>query len=305
MPSIQSRITRFIIRKFVAPKLLNAKLPISVQRKKMDKIQGLALMPLGIDMESVSVVNMDGLWITPKKLDIQSNQSKNNRVILYLHGGGYNIGSIKSHKEMAARLAKSANAKVLLIDYRMAPEHPYPAAVDDAKLAYQWLLENGYSAKDICIAGDSAGGGLTLAAAIALRDGGAELPACLCVFSPWTDVAMTGETMNDSTYDPMLNISWIQQMADGYSQGSDVRSPTMSPLYDSYKGLPPILIHVGSDELLLSDSTRFAEQAKAAGVDVTLEVWADMWHVWHLHAGFMPESKQAMVAAGSFIESRV
>ncbi len=298
MPSIQSHITRFVIRKFVAPNLMDPALPISEQRKKLSNMQKLSVMPLGVTTQKLTVAGLKGLWITPKNCD-------QDRVILYLHGGGYNIGSIESHKEMAARLAKSAKAKILLIDYRLAPEHPYPAALNDAKRAYRWLLESGNQAKDICIAGDSAGGGLTLATAIALRNDKIEMPACLCTFSPWTDVAMTGETMQESTYDPMLNVSWIKQMADGYSQGKDLSEPTLSPLYDSFSALPPMLIHVGSDELLLSDSTRFAKRAKAAGVDVDIEVWPRMWHVWHLHAGFMPESKQAISDAGAYIAKKI
>jgi monoterpene epsilon-lactone hydrolase len=223
------------------------------------------------------------------------------RVILYLHGGGYVMGSINTHRAMVARISRAAQARVLALDYRLAPEHPCPAAIDDATAAYRWLLKQGYQPNKIVIAGDSAGGGLTFATLIALRDAKTPLPAAAVPISPWTDLAGTGESIKTrAAVDPMVGGEGLSPMGKQYAGSRDLKDPMASPLYADLHGLPPLLIHVGDAEILLDDSTRIAERAKAAGVDVTLEVWPEMVHVWHVFAKILPEAQQAIDRVGEF-----
>ncbi|OUS17208.1 hypothetical protein A9Q88_05105 [Gammaproteobacteria bacterium 50_400_T64] len=227
------------------------------------------------------------------------------RVLLYLHGGGYVIGSIATHRGLTASLSKAANCRVLSLDYRLAPEHVYPAAVEDATKAYRWLLSQGIAADKITIAGDSAGGGLTLATLVALRDAGDTLPAAAIPISPWTDMEGTGESMKTKVdLDPMVEPGGLMGMGQIYMGGGDPKQPTASPLYADYKGLPPLLIQVGDLETLLDDATRVAASAEAAGVDTTLEVWPDMVHVWHLFAPMVPEGREAIARIGQFIQEQ-
>jgi epsilon-lactone hydrolase len=227
------------------------------------------------------------------------------RVILYLHGGGYVIGSINTHRAMIARIARASNARALALDYRLAPEHPFPAAVDDATAAYKWLLAEGYRPAKIVIAGDSAGGGLTLAALVALRDSGLPLPAGAVPISPWTDLEGTGESVRTrAAKDPMVGQANLAESAKQYYGAHNPKDPLVSPLHANFRGLPPMLIHVGDAEILLDDSTRVAERAKAAGVDVELEVWDDMIHVWHVFAKLLPEGQQAIDKIGKFVIAR-
>ena len=227
------------------------------------------------------------------------------RVILYLHGGGYVIGSINTHRAMIARIARASNARALAIDYRLAPEHPFPAAVDDATAAYKWLLAEGYKPGKIVIAGDSAGGGLTLAALVALRDSGVPMPAGAVPISPWTDLEGTGESVRSrAAKDPMVTPGNLAESAKQYYGAHDPKDPLVSPLHANFRGLPPMLIHVGDAEILLDDATRVAERAKLAGVKVELEVWDDMIHVWHVFAKLLPEGQQAIDKIGKFVIAR-
>lgn len=227
------------------------------------------------------------------------------RVILYLHGGGYVIGSIDTHRELAGRLSRAAAARVCLIDYRLAPEHPFPAAVEDATAAYRWLLQNGAAASRTVIAGDSAGGGLTVATLVALRDAGMPLPAVGVCLSPWTDMEGIGDSMATRAHlDPMVRHDGLLRMASLYLNGADPRTPLAAPLYANLTGLPPLLIQVGTAETLFDDATRLADRAKAAGVDVTLEAWDDMIHVWQLFAAMLPEGQQAIDRIGEYIRQR-
>jgi acetyl esterase/lipase len=222
--------------------------------------------------------------------------------ILYLHGGAYNIGSLNTHRDLAARISKASKIKTLLIDYRLAPEHPHPAAVEDAVLAYRWLLKNGFSPNNIVIAGDSAGGGLAIVALVKLRDLGELIPAAIVCLSPWTDLELTGESIKTHIHnDPFLNPAWLEFMAKHYVANNDPCAPLISPIYANLKNLPPILIQVGSDEILLSDSINLAERAREAGVNITLDVWENIWHVWHFFAGKMPEANSAINQIGNFI----
>jgi acetyl esterase/lipase len=224
------------------------------------------------------------------------------RAVLYLHGGGYTMGSCNTHRALGARLAVVSRAPVLIIDYRLAPEHPFPAALEDALAAYRWLIEPGRPVHSITLAGDSAGGGLVIATAIALRDQGDRLPAAIVCMSPWADLAVQGESMvTRAKSDPLIGRESSLQHAASYVAQHDPRSPLISPVYADLHGLPPLLIQVGDYEVLLSDSVRLAERARQAGVDATLEIWDGMWHVWQAYAGYVPEAQQAINRVGAFI----
>ncbi len=224
------------------------------------------------------------------------------RVILYLHGGGYVTGSINTHRAMVARIARVSKAKALLLDYRLAPEHPFPAAVEDATAAYRWLLAQGFVPNKIVIAGDSAGGGLALATLAALRKSNDPMPAAAVPISPWTDLEGTGESIKTrAAKDPMVQGNDLVPMAQLYYAKHDPKDPLVSPLHADFHGFPPLLIQVGDAEVLLDDSTRVAERAKAAGVKVDLEVWDDMVHVWHVFAKLLPEGQQAIDKIGQFV----
>jgi len=224
------------------------------------------------------------------------------RVVLYLHGGGYVIGSVNTHRDMIARLSKAANARVLALNYRLAPENPFPAAVEDATAAYRWLLSQNIKPNRVVVAGDSAGGGLTVATLLSIRDAKLPLPAAGVCLSPWVDMEGIGASMTTKAQiDPMVQKEGLLGMAKLYLNGKDPRSPLAAPLYADLKGLPPLLIHVGEAETLLDDSTRLAERAKAAGVKVSMEVWPEMVHVWHLFASVLPEGQQAIEGIGKFV----
>lgn len=250
----------------------------------------------------VEALDVDGVaaeWVSAPGVD-------QDRVLLYLHGGGYVIGSLDSHRGLIARLSKAANCRALALDYRLAPEHRYPAAVEDATKAYRWLLAQGFAPAQIAIAGDSAGGGLTLATLVALRDAGVPLPAAAAPISPWVDLEGTGESMKTRVdLDPMVEPGGLFGMAKIYLGDADPRLPTASPLYADLTGLPPLLIQVGDLETLLDDSTRLAARAEAAGVDVTLEVWPEMVHVWQLFAPMIPEGREAIARIGQFLRQKM
>jgi acetyl esterase/lipase len=228
-----------------------------------------------------------------------------NRTLLYLHGGGYVIGSPADYRDMVPRIARAAGARALVVDYRLAPEHPHPAAVDDAVTAYRGLLDQGVRPEDIVVAGDSAGGGLTVATLVAARDAALPLPAAGVCISPWVDLEGSGESMiaNDGR-DPLVKKDLIAGMAQAYLGDRDRRTPLAAPLYADLHGLPPLLIQVGTSETLLDDARRLARRAKAAGVDVTIEEWPDMVHVWHMFGSFLPEARQASDRIGEFIRER-
>lgn len=227
-------------------------------------------------------------------------------VILYLHGGGYVIGSIATHRGLAERLSHAADARVLVIDYRLAPEHPFPAAVEDATTAYRWLLASGIHPARISIAGDSAGGGLAVATLVALRDAGDPLPTTGVCQSPWVDLEGIGESMTiRAGLDPMVQKEGLLHMASMYLGSAAPRTPLAAPLYADLTGLPPLLIQVGTSETLYDDAIRLADRATAAGVNVTLEPWQDMIHVWQLFAPMLPEGQQAIDRIGEYIRKHV
>jgi monoterpene epsilon-lactone hydrolase len=263
--------------------------------------QAVSFFPLPADVscQEVDTGGVPAEWIT-------APQATGERVIFYLHGGGYTIGSIKTHRELISRLSRAAGARALAINYRLAPEHPFPAAVEDATAAYRWLLENEADPTRVVIAGDSAGGGLTVAALVALRDAGDPLPAAGVCLSPWVDLEGLGESMTTKAgVDPLVQRESMLADAKVYLGGANPRTPLAAPLYADLTRLPPLLIHVGTAETLLDDSTRLAERARSAGVDVVLEPWEDMIHVWHIFASILPEGQQAIDRIGEFIRERL
>jgi epsilon-lactone hydrolase len=227
------------------------------------------------------------------------------RTILYLHGGGYVIGSLNTHRSMVARIAREAQARCFSLDYRLAPEHPFPAAVEDATRAYRALLASGIAANRIVVMGDSAGGGLTLATLLSLRDSGDPLPAAGVCLSPWTDLEGTGDSCADaSILDPMLQLAGLQAFGALYA-GKNVRECLASPLHADYRGLPPLYILVGTREVLLDDSRRVAEKARAAGVPVMLETGHGLIHVWPMFGDDVPEAAEAVRNIGAFVRMRL
>ena len=235
-------------------------------------------------------------WVT-------AEGASDSRVVLYFHGGGYIIGSPRTHRAMMAHLSRDAASRVLALDYRLAPEHPFPAPVEDAVASYRWLLAEGFDPARITLGGDSAGGGLTVAALVQIRYLGLPMPAAGVCVSPWVDMEGLGESMETrAEADPMVNKENLMVSAKTYLGGADPRAPLAAPLYADLRGLPPILIQVGDAEVLLDDSTRLAGLAREAGVEVQMDVWDDMIHVWHVFAPILPEGKQAIKQAGDFIK---
>ena len=261
-------------------------------REMQDRFGGK--FPEGVVGTPVQAGGIPAEWIADES-------AASDRVVLYLHGGGYVAGSIDSHRNLTGNLAKAMGCRVLALHYRLAPEHPHPAPVQDAVAAYRWLLAEGFKAEHVMISGDSAGGGLALATLVALRDGGDPLPATAAAISPWVDMEGLGESMKTrAEVDPMINPVMLGQIAELFLGGGDPRDPLAAPLHADLTGLPPLLIHVGDSEVLLDDSTRFTAKAKAAGVEVTLEVWPEMVHVWHASAGFVPEADAAIARIAEY-----
>ena len=236
---------------------------------------------------------------------VSAEGASSDTVTLYLHGGGYVIGSPRTHREFARRLSVASQAQVLVIDYRLAPEDPFPAPVEDAVSAYRWLLDEGYAPEKLSIAGDSAGGGLTAATLVSIRDQGLPLPACGVCLSPWVDMEGLGDSMTTrADRDPMVQKEGLVAMAGVYLADADPRSPLAAPMYADLSGLPPLLIQVGGSETLFDDAIRLDEKARAAGVETTFEEWEDMIHVWHIFAPMLDEGQEAIQRMAEFMRDK-
>jgi epsilon-lactone hydrolase len=246
--------------------------------------------------EPVSAGGIDGEWIAP------ANAVKD-KAILYFHGGGFRLGSVSSHRELIARISEASGCRVLAINYRLAPEHRFPAALEDATVAYGWMLRQGLKPENIAFAGDSAGGNLVLATMLGLRERCMRLPAAGVLMSPWTDLAATGASYSTrADADPIHQRPMIVALAKNYlGENGDPRNSLASPLYADLSGLPPLLIQVGDRETVLDDSTMFADKARAAGVDVELQVWGDMIHVFQMFAPELAEGRQAIGSIAEFL----
>jgi len=300
-PSFGSRVARLTVKLYLAPAFTSKDFVHNV-RNRLENISKLALLPPGTKVEEVSIGNMKADWISANGVD-----PKGKKAILYIHGGGFLAGSRNTHREMVARISKASGLPVLVPEYRLAPENKFPAALDDCLAAYRWLLKQGYQPRNIAIGGDSAGGCLTLMTLISLRDAGTGLPGAAFLLSPLTDaVNYDGETIQTKAgIDPWFDPKDIPKHLGLFSDNFKIMSPLLSPVRMNLAGLPPILIHVGTDEILLSDSTRLAERAKKAGVDTTIHVWDGMWHVFQSFAVIIPEARDAIDEIGEFLKKRI
>ena len=272
--------------------------PWAERREGMDAFGAMAQLPEGLTVELLDIAGLPAELLTPKGADAT-------RALLYLHGGGYCVGSPTSHRALAAKLATAIGVPALVPDYRLAPESRFPAAVDDAVKAYRHLLGEGTAPGGIVIAGDSAGGGLTIAAAIAIRDSGLPQPACLFAISPWVNLGQSGAAYAAVLDDPMLTREALQDFADAYLQGEGPHHPLASPALADLHGLPPMLLHVGGAEILASDTALLTERAGLAGVEVRAEVWPEMIHVWHAFSDWLGAGRRAIDEAGVWIRGKL
>jgi phosphinothricin tripeptide acetyl hydrolase len=287
-----------VVRAHLAKLPPSDSLTTAERRAQYERAEKVFPTPPDVKVERVNVPAAPAEWLRPPS-------AVPGRVVLYLHGGGYVIGSPRSHRHLAAAIAGAAGASALLLDYRLAPEHPFPAAVEDATAAYRWLLDQATAPERIVIAGDSAGGGLTVATLLALREARVPLPAGGVCISPWVDLTCSGASYaTKAAADPIVRRAGVEEMARAYLGATPPRTPLASPLFADLRGLPPLLIHVGSDEVLLDDAVQLAERAKAAGVDATLEIYDRMIHVWHWFLPMLDEAQTAVEAIGRFVRSR-
>jgi len=269
------------------------------QRARFDMFASLMPVVEGFEAEPAKRNGVAGEWIRAKAVH------RIDAALLYLHGGGYVIGSPKSHRHMLGPLSAASGLPIFAADYRLAPEHPFPAAVDDAVAAYKGLLDN-IAPEKLALAGDSAGGGLTIATLVAARDMGLPMPACAVAFSPWCDLSQGGESFRARAKpDQIVKKEGIDVMAAAYLGGSDAKSPLASPLFADLKALPPLLIQVGTEEALYDDALGLRTRAEQAGVEVSFESWGGMVHVWHFFHPILAEGRDAIARAGTFLKRRI
>ena len=266
------------------------------RRRRLDEVGSTWPIADDVRVEPVDLGGIPGEWSTAPGSDAS-------KVLVFFHGGGFCSGSILSHRRLVTEAGRKAGRRTLAVGYRLAPEHPFPAAFADALTAWRFLREQGLAARDIALGGDSAGGGLTVVLMNHLRDARSDLPACAWLVSPWTDLAMTGSTLTTKeAVDPLIHEGYLRELADAYvPKTMDRKDPRLSPLYANLAGLPPMLIQVGSDETLLADATRLAAAAGAAEVPVTLEVWPHMIHAWPVWNARLEPGREALAHAGAFI----
>ena len=269
--------------------------PVTVKRSKVAALSFTTFKQGGCRISAGQLGGVPTEWVEAKAKPGEG-------VLHYLHGGGYAVGSPQTHQPITTRLALGAGVKVAALDYRLAPEHPFPAALDDAVSAYQALLAMGTKPSQIVVGGDSAGGNLAIVLALKLRDLGLPQPAALLLFSPWTDMTASGESMQSrAKAELMLSAEFAAEMRGFYAPGRELAEPLLSPLFADLKGLPPQFIQVGGREILLSDALRYHDAARAAGVNSQLQEWRACWHVWQLHGGAMPEADAALAHAAAFV----
>jgi monoterpene epsilon-lactone hydrolase len=297
MPSLRSRLFKLLVRRMNF--LFQITGDLAETRRRTDLAAKLLPIPRGVSVRPAESGGIPGEWIVPKGAPF-------GRVLLYIHGGGFVFCSTATHRALVARLAIASGIRAFSMDYRLAPEHPFPAALDDCLAAYRGLREGGIEPGGIVVAGDSAGGNLALTLLLALRRAGEPLPAAAVCLSPVTDLAFTGESARAKVgIDPIFPAGASSPMASSirsdYVASGDPYHELISPLYADWRGLPPILLHVGEDEILLDDSVRVAEKARSAGGQAELVVWRGMWHVFQVFAPFLPEAEQSIRQIGKFI----
>jgi acetyl esterase/lipase len=270
------------------------------RRQRLDEIGSIWPIADDVELAPVDLGGVRGEWSIVPGSDRRS-------VLLYFHGGGYCSGSILSHRRLVTEAGRASGARTLAVDYRLAPENPFPAALDDALAAWRFLRTEGIAARQIAVGGDSAGGGLTVALINRLRDAEEELPACAWLISPWLDLALSGATLvSKAAEDPIIHKEYLGELVGAYlASGIDPRDPRVSPLYADLAGLPPTLVQVGSDESLLDDAVRFVYRAGAAEVAVALEIWPHMIHAWPLWNAELAAGRRAIAQAGTFLRDRI
>lgn len=269
------------------------------RRARMEEVCSFTGLPEGVSFDPLTVAGCPAEWS-------QAPGGHDDRAVLFLHGGGYCSGSLVSHRTMAGGIARAAGLRVLALGFRLAPENPFPAALEDALAAWDWLIAQGFAPDRLALSGDSAGGGLSLAVMQRLRARGAALPGAAVLFSPWTDLMMSGASMTEAdAVDPLIHRAYLEGLAEAYLAGHDPRDPLVSPLFADLSGLPPVMIGVGSDETLLDDSLRLARALAFAHVAVTLTVYPRMIHAFPLWAARLTEGRRALADAGAFLRNRL
>ncbi|MCC6297529.1 MAG: alpha/beta hydrolase [Pseudomonadales bacterium] len=273
-------------------------LSLDQERRNLDEGGARFKVPSDVTLTPVSADGVPAEWLV-------APGARADRAVLYLHGGGYVIGSITSHRYLMQNVSRHSGARTLGLDYRLAPEHPFPAAIEDATRAYRWLLAQGIQPGRIAIAGDSAGGGLTMATLLSLRDQGVPLPAAGVLISPWADLTGTADAVTSrAASDPMVKGDGLFSLADKYLNGADARNPLASPVFADLTGLPPLLIHVGGREILYDDSITLAANARKANVPVALVDEPELFHVWHAFAPMLDEGQRAVEQIGGWLQGR-
>jgi acetyl esterase/lipase len=292
MVSVQAYLTRFVMKRVIKPWLMSD--DVLVTRRRFAQLAG-SQRGVPAKVEPVDAGGVPAEWLTPRGADPE-------RVLYYIHGGGFVACSVATHRRLAARIARDAGTRALVIDYRLAPEHPFPAALDDSLAGYRYLLASGIKPERIVIAGDSAGGNLTLATLLALRDRGEPLPAAGVCISPATDITLSGESfVGRADQEVMLSVPFCRSVPSHYVPGMKEPHPHASPLHTELHGLPPLLVHVGTHEVLYDDSTRFVAAARSAGGDGDVKVWVGMWHGFHSFD--VPEAATAVREIAEFIKT--
>lgn len=272
---------------------------IAETRKRLDTVAGLVPVASGVGVWETEIAGLHAEYLVPDGAD-------EDRVLVYLHGGAYVLGSCASHRPVVSHLARATGVQALVPEYRLAPEHPFPAAIDDAVNVYRALLESGHDPAHIAVAGDSAGGGLAIAMTLKLRDNGEPMPACLGLLSPLLDLTGSGDSMaTRKDRDPLFDPEDLPHIGRYYCDESELSNPLVSPVFADFEGMPPMLVQVGDDEILLSDSDRLAQKVRDAGGDIEVEVWSGMWHVWQMFIGLMPESREAIEKFGAYVQVRL
>jgi monoterpene epsilon-lactone hydrolase len=288
---------RFLLRKYFKP--LSAESDVHKVRAGFEANAKKLGPAKGVLIRQENIAGVDCEWLIPPGCESAP-------LIYYLHGGAYMVGSPRTHRKMVGHIAKHAGMRALLPDYRLAPENPFPAALEDSTAVYRSLLEGGNNASRIAIGGDSAGGNLSMATLLALRDARDELPAACFLLSPWLDLACEGETLvTNATREPWFAAEEMPGIVSNYCSEFDIRNPLVSPVFADVSGLPPTLIQAGDQEILLSDSLRLADNISASNGSVTLQIWPDMWHVFQYFIGRMPESKRAIQDVADFLRKTI
>lgn len=290
---------RAAIRAFLAERTGNRPAAFPEQRRAMDAVADTFPTAPGTRIERTALAGVEGEWVKPGGV-------REDAVLLYLHGGGYCLGSPRSHRHLVEAAAREAGISAFAADYRLAPENPFPAAVEDGVAAYRGLLEGGIDAKRLAVAGDSAGGGLTVATLLAAREKGLPMPAAAVCISPWCDLSNGGQSYRARAgRDPMITKDGIDNLAAAYLNGADARNPLASPAFAKLDGLPPLLIQVGTEEVLYDDAVALRTRAEEAGVETSFEAWGGMPHVWHFFHPILSEGRDAISRLARFVKARI